>query len=105
VIRYLFVARLSIHLQDGFEDDLVVITVGGEQVYRGEHVTTKLLLGYAEVIETQLTSGSSAVRIALPARSLSRDIGLPTSGDAHLVVSIEGGEIACHIADRPVGYL
>jgi len=80
-------ATLQIHLQEGFSDDPVIVHVNGQEVFRKEGVTTKLLLGYAETATAQIAEGSASVEIALPARNLSETITLQAVGTIHLGLS------------------
>src|SRR5262245_66386233 len=56
-------ARLVVHLQDGFAGDTVVVRVNNREVFHKAGVRTKLPLGYADVFETQVPDGSATVEI------------------------------------------
>lgn len=96
-------APLSVTLLDGFANDLVVVRVDGKEIFRKDGVTTKLLLGCADSVETQAPPGTIRVEIALPARNLTRAIPVRVPEEAHLCVSIEDGGIAHRVSARPFG--
>jgi hypothetical protein len=96
---------LFIHLQEGFDNDLVVIKVNGTEKFRRKQVTTKLLLGYAEVVELPVSETAAKVQISLPQKKLAQSIDLPQSADAHIAVSVVNNQITYQVSDQPFGYL
>jgi hypothetical protein len=98
-------AKLSIHLQEGFDNDLVVIKVNGKGKFRNTQVTTKLLLGYAEVVELLVSETAAKVQISLPQKKLTQAVNIPLSADAHIAVSIVDNQIAYQVSDQPFGYM
>lgn len=98
-------SKLFIHLQEGFDNDLVVIKVNGKEKFRNKQVTTKMLLGYAEVVELQLSDAAAKVQITLPQKKLTQSIDLPQSADAHIAVSIVDKQINYQVSDQPFGYM
>lgn len=97
--------RLFIHLQEGFDSDLVVIKLNGKEKFRHKQVTTKMLLGYAEVVEFQVSGGAAILQITLPQKKLTETIDLSPSADAHIAVSILDNQIAYQVSDQPFGYM
>ncbi len=97
--------KLSIHLQEGFDNDLVVIKVNDKEKFRNKQVTTKMLLGYAEVVELPLSGGAAKLQITLPQKKLTKTIELSPSADAHIAVSILDNQITYQVSDQPFGYM
>lgn len=96
---------LAIDLQDGFTDDLVVIQVDDQEIFRKEGVQTSLLLGYADLVEIEVPEGTVNVEIILPSRNLSETLELQVSKATYLGISIQDGNIQYRVADKPFGYM
>lgn len=95
---------LAIDFQDGFADDTVVLRVNGEEVFRKEHVSTKLLLGLADSFKTEVEKGPVSVEISVETRDIAETISLDVSVDTYLGVSVVNGMIEYIISDEPFGY-
>lgn len=95
---------LRIDLQEGFNDDLVVVKVDNREVLRKEGVNTMMLLGYAENLTVQVPEGHVKVEVIMPKRGLSRMIELDISQDLYLGISVINGGIEYLISDTPFGY-
>lgn len=98
-------ALLIVNLQDGFEDDVVVVKVNDQEVFHKEGVKTKLLIGYADSFEVKVADGSVNVEVILPLRNLSETIVLEVSTVAYLGLSMHEGRIDYLISNEPFGYL
>lgn len=96
--------ELSIHLRESFKDDVVLIRVNGIE-RRLEGVTTKLLLGYAEIVKVELAEGTNLVEIDLQSRGRKGSAQIDGSQDAHLEVWYSGGALALRIPPEPPAYL
>ena len=102
-------AELQIDIQEGFEDDLVIVRVNGTEVFREEGVTTKLLLGATDFTSdnaprVQVPEGSVDVEVLVPSKNLSRTISVQASQKTYLGVSIQDGKIHFIELDKPFGY-
>jgi hypothetical protein len=93
---------LSVHLQDGFDDDEVVVSVDDEVVRRLEHVTTRLLLGYAEILEIDVPHAKCRLSVAVPRRALRAEVTVDAVADVG--VSVDVGGITLLVSDQPFGY-
>jgi hypothetical protein len=98
-------AQLVIALQRGFVDDLVVVRVNDQEVFRKEGVKTKLLLGYADSFEAQAPEGPANVEVILPTRDLAETIVLQLTKVVYLGLSIHDGRIDHRISHEPFGSL
>lgn len=96
------VCVLSVHLQDGFDDDIVVVSVDDDVERRLEHVTTRLLLGYAEVLEIEVPGEGCRLGVALPRRGLRAETVVPAG--VHVGVSIDATGLKLLVRDQPFGY-
>ena len=95
---------LVVDLQDGFKDDQVEIRVDGVLVSEMEDVTTALLTGIANSVETELDAG----KITLTVNVLTRDVGssleLDLLADRYIGVSLTIEGIEFIVSDSPFGY-
>jgi hypothetical protein len=96
---------LQIDLQEGFGGDTVVIQVDGRQVFRQDSVTTRLLLGYAQIVQVQMPRGQVQVEITIPNRALSKTESVSIPGEQYLAVSIRPDGIEMLRSDTPFPYL
>ncbi|HWN09060.1 MAG TPA: hypothetical protein VNO50_07280 [Pyrinomonadaceae bacterium] len=97
-------ATLRIALQDGFEDDTVVIAVNGKEVFNQKNVKTKRQIGKAAGFELKLEPGPADVEVSLPLRQLSDPIALKVSDDVYLGISVVDGRIVHRISSEPFRY-
>lgn len=99
-------AILSIALQEGFEDVLVVITVNDQEVYRNSEVATRLQIGLADSLEVEVAEGPVTVEIALPDKHLAKELHFELTGTLYLGVSLSPeGEVDDRTSATPFGYL
>jgi hypothetical protein len=94
---------MHIDLREGFEDDEVVIRIGGEEVFRKDGVTTLPQIGRADGIETPGGDGPVRVDVELPKRGVQASFSVPAPG-MHLGISIEDGELMHEISQAPFRY-
>jgi hypothetical protein len=96
---------LHMAFQEGFDDDLVVVRVDGNEIFYKDHVKTRTQIGYADSFENNFNEGPVAIDIELPNRSLSKSERLQLHGATYVGVSVEQEHIRCRISDQPFGYL
>jgi hypothetical protein len=98
---------LHVALQEGFEDDTVVIRVNGEEVFHKPNVKTRLQIGYADSIEVNVQEGPVNVEVALPLRDLTESVVLQVSAPVYLGVSVtrDGRIMYTEPRSEPFGYL
>jgi len=56
-------SEIYIHLQGGFNDNDVKVSIDGNQVYHKQHITTNNLLGLADVDSTLQQNGDHSIRV------------------------------------------
>lgn len=98
---------LNVDLQDGFNNDLVIIRVNEQEIFHKKGVQTNLLLSYADAVEVEVPEGIIKVETILPSKKLSKTIDLQISAQVYLGISIqEGGEgIQYRVSNEPFGYM
>lgn len=98
-------AKLSLSLEEGFDNDHVVVTVGGRSVLDERGVSTRYQISLACLKEIELAEGEDELFIALPERGLEARVPLGPSPPNHVRASVsrDGRSIATSTED-PVGY-
>ncbi len=97
-------ATIRVALQDGFEDETVVVSLNGKEVFNQKNVTTKRQIGKAAGFELKLEPGPANLELSLPLRKLSDQIALKVSGDVYLGISLVDGKIDHRISSEPFRY-
>jgi hypothetical protein len=90
-------------VEDGFHNDEVRIVVNGHEIFHKRGVSTKLMLGMAENISTQVSEGDVVVEISL-SRGISGITQLSVNAAAYLGISIIGGSVRWIADHTPFGY-
>lgn len=98
-------ADLAIALQDGFEEDLVVVRVDGDEVLRRRDVTTDVRIGLAHSFDVRIERLPATVEVELPDRGLSGRTTVEAGGPLHLGASVVDGAVRFRVSERPFGYL
>jgi hypothetical protein len=97
-------ARLTIHLQDGFANDSVVVRVNGNEVYRRSGVTTQLVLGRAEVFATEVPEGPVDVEVEVPTRHVQSTFRIEALPKTHLALSLTADGVDHFVSTKAFAY-
>lgn len=95
---------ISIDLQDGFSDDIVVVQVNGQEIFNKKGVNTDYSLGRADSVETLVPEDSVEVAVAVPSKSLSDTVVIKAAAEIYLGVSIIDDRIVFRISDKMYRY-
>lgn len=98
---------LQVHLQEGFQDDEVVVVVDGDERLHEREVTTKLLTGMAATKVVDVAQGHHEIEVRVPTRGLQDLFSLMVSSQViQLGLSIEDERLT-HIVKEgeSFGYL
>ena len=99
-------AILSIHLQEGFDDDLVIVRINGTETARRAQLKTQRLLGYAEIVELQKPKGGDIrLELSLPDRNLAASATIPGAGDTFVAANVADGRLQLAVRDQPFAYV
>jgi hypothetical protein len=98
-------ASLFIHLEEGFDGDVVRLRVAGQTVLDREDVSTNYSVGLAAVIETDVAKGPVDVELTVPTRDLVDRTTWDVEGTFYLAVRIIDDEIRYRTSDEPFLYL
>jgi hypothetical protein len=98
-------AVLHLALEEGFEDDDVVIAVDGEEALRAEAVRTRMQTGLARAGDVPVPDGRHTVTVQ--ARGASASIDVDVAGELYLGVSLSrsGDAIEHRVSREPFGYV
>ena len=99
-------AVLSIHLQEGFEDDTAIVRLNGTESARSTHLNTRRLLGYAEIIDLPKPTGQDIqLELSLPDRNLVASATIPGAGDTFVAANVTDGRLRLAVRDQPFAYV
>jgi hypothetical protein len=91
---------LSIELQEGFQNDNIIILINGKGVYARENITTRTQIGLADKFEINVDEDRAAVEIKLPARNLTETVEIILNKKKYLGFSVVGKENIKHIVQE-----
>lgn len=97
-------ASLRIDLQDGFQDDDVVVKVDGEERLRQAGVTTKKVLGLAGSVTVDVPEGQRSIELSVPSRGVTKQVDIDTEKTTHVGLSLAGHDVTVIVRDKPFGY-
>jgi hypothetical protein len=97
------VQTLSVHLEDGFDNDEVIVRIDGAEAHHLLQVTSKLLLGYARIVDCGVSGPTARIRIEVVSRGLQAETIVPADGA--VVASIRGDELELRYHAEAPGYL
>jgi hypothetical protein len=98
--------QLHIALQDGFDQDTVVVRVNGQEVFNTPGVTTRLQLGVARAFVVDAPEGLIDLQIVLPLKNVSESLRLQVSHPLHVGFSVSrDGRLTHRLSSEPFGYL
>ena len=93
---------LCVHLQEGFDGDLVIIRMNGAEWARRPYVLTQPLLGYAEFVDLpKLTEADIRLDVSLPNRGLDQSATVSGAGDTFIAANVEDGRLQLSIRNQP----
>lgn len=96
---------LHVALQEGFSNDTVEIRVNGAEVFRKSGVSTRLQIGFAGSVETEVAAGTVDLNVSMPQKSLSNSVVIPFSDATYVGVSVEAQGIVFSVSMEPFGYV
>ncbi len=97
-------ARLSISLEEGFDNDTVVVSVNGTEHYRRGGVSTKLQVGLADLFEVDAENGPVTIDVNLPVKRVSGRHEVDASSDLYVGVSVGGSGLRFRHSSQTFGY-
>jgi len=98
-------ALLSVDLQEGFDNDTVIIRLNGQEVYREDGVATMRVLGLADTFSTAAEPGPATLEVVVESRGLAQTIPLEIGDHTHVGLSIVKGGIEAIASSEAFGYM
>lgn len=95
---------LHVALQEGFEDEAVVVRVNSDEALNREGVRTRPQLGVAASVEVTVPEGPADVEVLLPERRLSETTRVQVSHPVYLAVSVRQDTIIFRTSSEPFRY-
>ena len=97
---------LHVHLQDGFLNQRVTLSVDGRVACEKPNVRTKPQLGLAATVELEVPEGAITVEVRLPDSGQSHTVALDAAATPFLGVSLgEDGSLTHKLSDTTFGYV
>ena len=79
---------LSIHLQDGFQNDTVILEINNKEVFKEEHITTDLRTALAKGFTTNVSSGKVTLNVNVTTKNLVDNYKFIIDSETYIGVSI-----------------
>lgn len=98
---------ITVALQEGFDDDTVVISTPTKIHEHLEHVSTRTQIGLARELLITVPADATTLRIALPAKGIEHEVELDERDGGHFGVSIDpvAKRIIIRRSAEPFGYV
>ncbi len=81
--------KLRIDLQDGFDNDSVVVFLGETEIFRKDKITTDLSISLADNFKVDIKKGKYSLRVEIPTRMVSRSKDYDIQTDLFIGVSLK----------------
>ena len=79
---------LNIDLQDGFNDDTVILEINNKEVFKEEHITTDLRIALAKGFTTHVSSGEVTLKVNVTTKNLVDNYKFKINSETYIGVSI-----------------
>lgn len=79
---------INVALQDGFDDDTVVIRVDAAEAYHGEGVTTRTQISHAADMQLDVPDGPFTLEVDVPTRGLRETFTLDPDTHPNVALSL-----------------
>jgi len=96
---------LHVALQEGFDNDNVLMRLNDKPIYESARVTTDLRISRADAVEVPLSEGRLRLSVSLPDRDLSGSVVIQSKNTVHVGVSVHSDTVEFTVSDRPFGYM
>ncbi len=97
---------LNVALEEGFEQDAVVVVVNGQQVFDSTDVNTRMQIGLADSFEVPIDQDEAILEVTVPSQDgVTGRYQLYVADRVHVGVSLQAGEIIFRTSKEPFGYL
>ncbi len=98
--------KVIIDLQEGFENEEVLIFDKQKKIFQSENVKTRTQIGFATSIEVELSGEKANLRIDIPSRNISEKKEVTLTDNLHIAVSVmDGNKLDWKMSDSPFFYM
>ncbi len=97
-------ANLQIDLQEGFDNDAVIIRVNGRIIYQKDSISTRMQIGFADSVKTEAAEGQTTIQITVPNRHIEAVFPVAIDRETRLGVSLDNEQIKQRVLPSDFGY-
>ena len=84
---------IHVALEDGFDDDTVVLRVDGQECYRGDGITTRTQISRAADTQLEVPEGGAALEVDVPTRGVRETVQLAAPLPPVVALSLRDGVV------------
>lgn len=98
---------IHIAIQDGFQNDTLVVRLDGAEVYRRAGLKTRMQIGLADSFSFDAAPGAAELLVEIPTRNagVTIPVEVPPVGELHVGLSVTpDGAITYQSTDEPFRY-
>jgi len=95
---------INVALQDGFEDDDVVLRVDGDEAFRAEGVTTRTQISHAGDTQLDVPDRPFTLEVEVPTQDVRTALQLDPHTQPNVALSLIDGEIVAAYPER-IGFV
>ena len=96
---------LHVDLQEGFDNDNVLMRLNDRPIYENSGVTTDLRISRADTVQVLLGDGPLRLSVSMPDRDISGSIIVQGRNAVYVGVSVTGDRLEFTVSDEPFGYM
>ena len=98
--------KMKLALEEGFEDDHVVVATGGSTIADETGVTTRYQINLARLIELELPDGARAIEVTLPDKGLTGTLDFDGKAPETVKASVaRDGSGIVFVRDEPLRFM
>lgn len=86
-------SRLHLVLEDGFEDDTVVVRAEGRELLHWDDVTTRTQLSHAGDAEVEVPEGRVTLEVEVPTKGVSDRVEIDAAATPVVGLSLRDGQV------------
>jgi hypothetical protein len=98
---------IHVAIQEGFQNDTLVVQLDGAEVYRRAGLKTRMQIGLADSFDLDAAPGPAELRVEVPTRNagVTIRVEVPAVGELYVGVSVSpDGAITYQSTDEPFRY-
>ena len=99
-------AKVKLALEEGFEDDHVVVATGGRTIADETGVTTRYQINLARLLELDLPDGASSIEVSVPEKGLTGTLNFDGQAPETMKASVaRDGSGIVFVRDEPLRFM